>query len=70
MELAGLERLAKEIRGARRKEFPDGGRVRVAAENDDRNRSGGRGGGEMAQDLLAAGAAAAEREPGLETCCA
>src|ERR1700727_1555809 len=54
-ELLGLERLAQEIGGARRQEITDGRRVRVPAENDDRNRGGGRGGGEIAQDLLAGG---------------
>ena len=47
-ELVSLERLAQEIRSARRHDLIDGCRVRIAAENDDRNRGGGRDGGELA----------------------
>src|SRR6266567_1173951 len=54
-ELVNVERLDQEIRSARREEFIDGHRVRVAAEDDDRDRGGGWSGGELEQDLLAVG---------------
>src|SRR6266704_5321363 len=54
-ELVNVERLDQEIRSARREELVDGHRVRVAAEDDDRDRGGGWDGSKLEQDLLAVG---------------
>jgi hypothetical protein len=51
-----LERLAEKIRGAGCEDLTDGHGVGVAAEHDDRDRGGGRGGG----NLIAAGEATVE----------
>jgi CheY-like chemotaxis protein len=54
-ELVDVERLGQELGGARRQEILDRLPAGVAAEDDDRDRGGGGVGGELTQDLLAAG---------------